>query len=165
MILYNFYTYFSSYPLFHIPTLRRRVQGREYLKDWTFFAEIMSLCAFSAVKAADSVLEGPWTTYIKDSLYVLSPELFFAAAESCIPQNIGVLSSLSWMRACALLALYGLHINKVEIMHQYLGTYLSVVTMNALHDEKNWPANIGVVEVEMRRRLVCVFFLDANISN
>lgn len=122
------------------------------------------MCALSAVKAADKTLEGPWTTYIKDSLYILSPELFFAAAESCMPQNLSVLSSLGWMRTCALLALYGLHTNKVDIMHQYLGTYLGVITLNSFHDEKNWPANVGVVEVEMRRRLVGFLFLHGNTS-
>ena len=58
------------------------------------------------------------------------------------------------MRTCALLALFGIQVGKIEIMHQYLGLYHSLVAMDGLHDEKNWPKEIGIVEIEERRRLV-----------
>jgi hypothetical protein len=61
---------------------------------------------------------------------------------------------LDWMRTCALLALVGIQVGKIEIMHQYLGLYHNLVAMDGLHDEKNWPKEIGIVEVEERRRLV-----------
>lgn len=63
------------------------------------------------------------------------------------------------MCTCALLALYGIQVGKIDIMHQYLGLYHSLVSMDSLHDEKNWPKDIGFVETELRRRLVSAPFL------
>jgi hypothetical protein len=57
------------------------------------------------------------------------------------------------MRTCALMALYGIQVGRIEIMHQYLGVYQSLVAMDGLHDELNWPVS-GIVETELRRRLV-----------
>lgn len=42
-------------------------------------------------------------------------------------------------------------------MHQYLALYRSLVDMDGLHDENNWPKGIGIVETELRRRQVCFF--------
>jgi hypothetical protein len=61
---------------------------------------------------------------------------------------------LNWMRTCAMLALYGIQIGKIDIMHQYLGLYHSQVALDGLHNEVNWPRDIGIIEVEERRRLV-----------
>lgn len=61
------------------------------------------------------------------------------------------------MRTCALLALVGIQAGKIDVMHQYLGLYHSLVAIDGLHDEKNWPKEIGIVEIEERRRLVRVF--------
>lgn len=130
--------------------------SRDYLNDWSFFAEIMSICALSSAKAMDESLIRQWAL---DDFKGLSSEDFYAAAKELVPQMLSDLRSLEWMRTCAMLALYGLHTNKLDVMHQYLGTYLNIVTMDGLHDEENWPKDIGVVEVEMRRRLVCLLQL------
>jgi hypothetical protein len=61
---------------------------------------------------------------------------------------------LDWLRTCGLLALYGIQVGKINIMHQYLGIYHSIVAMDGLHDEKNWPKGEGIVDTEIRRRLV-----------
>ncbi len=39
-------------------------------------------------------------------------------------------------------------------MHRYLGLYHSLVAIDGLHDERNWPKEIVIVEIEERRRLV-----------
>jgi hypothetical protein len=41
------------------------------------------------------------------------------------------------------------------MMHQYLGMYHSLMAMNGLHDENNWP-EMGMVEAEECRRLVSI---------
>jgi len=64
------------------------------------------------------------------------------------------MGSLDWMRTCAILALVGIQFGNIKMMHQYLGTYHTLVAMDGLHDEKNWPRQIDMVEVEERRRLV-----------
>jgi len=70
------------------------------------------------------------------------------------PRDLSAMRGLDWMRTCALLALVGIQVGKIEIMYQYLGLYHSLVVMDSLHDEKNWPKEIGIVEIEERRRLV-----------
>lgn len=71
-----------------------------------------------------------------------------------MPRDLSAMRGLDWMRTCALLALVGIHVGKIEIMHQYLGLYHSLVAMDGLQDEKNWLKEIGIVEIEERRRLV-----------
>lgn len=140
-----------SYPIFHIPTLKRRVKGGEHLQDVGFLAEVMAICAVSAAKVMVTAISGPWMT---SHLSVPTPEVLFGAAEALVPQSPSDLNNLSGMRTCAMLALYGLHMNKHDILHRYLGIYHSIVAIGSTHDERNWPVDIGVVEVEMRRRLV-----------
>lgn len=51
-------------------------------------------------------------------------------------------------------ALYGTQTSNMEMMHQYMGLYQSVVSVDRLYDEKNWPLGLGMIEIETRRRLV-----------
>jgi len=111
----------------------------------------MSICAVSAVKVMVMAIPGPWMT---SHLGGPTSDTFFGAAEALIPQRLGDLSNLSGMRTCAMLALYGLHVDKLDTLHRYLGIYHGIVAIGSFHDERNWPGDIGIVEVEMRRRLV-----------
>lgn len=130
----------------------RRITNRDYLNDPAFFADIMAVCALSSARARDgALLPGRWDT---DFFQSPPPELFFAAAKDTFSQDLGAMRGLDWPRACALLALYGIQVGKISIMHQYLGLYHSMVALDGLHDEKNWPKGIGIVEIELRRRLV-----------
>jgi hypothetical protein len=115
----------------------------------------MAICALSSARARDGALfPGRWgAEHFKNP----SSESFFAAVRETIPQDLTVMRGLDWMRTCALLALYGIQVGKIEIMHQYLGLYHSLVAMDNLYDEKNWPKS-GVVETELRRRLVSVTY-------
>lgn len=111
----------------------------------------MAVCAIASARARDGALfPGRW-----DLEHFKNPtsESFFAAAKETIPQDLSGMRGLDWMRTCALMALYGIQVGRIEIMHQYLGLYHSLVAMDSLHDEKNWPKS-GIVEVELRRRLV-----------
>lgn len=130
----------------------RRTTNREYLTDHAFFADIMAVCALSSARVRDGALfPGRW-----EPEYFQTPpsELFFAAAKDSIPQDLSAMQGLDWLRTCGLLALYGIQVGKINVMHQYLGLYHSLIDMDGLHDEKNWPKGIGIVETELRRRHV-----------
>lgn len=133
----------------------RRTTSREYLTNHAFFADIMAVCALSSARARDGALfPGRWEP---EYFQTPPPELFFAAAKDMIPQDLAAMRGLDWLRACGLLALYGIQVGKTNITNQYLGLYHSLVAMDGLHDEKNWPSGIGIVETELRRRHVRVF--------
>jgi hypothetical protein len=130
----------------------QRTSNREYLTDLAFFADVMAVCAISSARARDGALfRGRWEP---DYFQTPPPELFFTAAKESIPQDLGTMHGLDWLRTCGLLALYGIQVGKINIMHQYLGIYHSIVAMDGLHDEKNWPKGEGIVDTEIRRRLV-----------
>ena len=112
----------------------------------------MSICALASARARDGALfPGRWDI---NRFQEPSSEIFFIAAREALPPDLSAMRGLDWMRTCVLLALYGIQVGKIDIMHQYLGVYHTLVSMDTLHDEKNWPKNIGIVETELRRRLV-----------
>lgn len=116
----------------------------------------MAICAIASARARDGALfPGRWD---QERFKNPSSEAFFAAAKEVMQQDLSSMRGLDWMRTCALLALYGIQVGNIDVMHQYLGVYHSLVSMDKLHDEKNWPKNIGIVETELRRRLVSPYF-------
>jgi hypothetical protein len=142
----------NSFPLFHQQTLLHNVARREYLSNQPAFSDIMSICALASARARDgAVFSGRWpTSYFQQA----STEAFFSAAKDAMPRDLSAMRGLQGMRTCIILALYGIQVGKIDIMHQYLGMYHSFIAMDGLHNEMNWPKNIGIVEVEERRRLV-----------
>jgi hypothetical protein len=126
---------------------------------------MMALCALASARVRDGAMfsshSGPKLS--EDP----SAEQFFGAAVECMPRNLSVMRGFNWMRACALMALYGIQVGKIELMHQYLGMYHNLVSMDALHDEQNWPKNIGLIETQLRRRLVCLkaSFIQQSLIN
>ncbi|PVH84161.1 hypothetical protein DL98DRAFT_512566 [Cadophora sp. DSE1049] len=142
---------YPIFPLFHRGTLLRKIAERQYLRHPGLFAAVMSICALASARARDGALPpGRW-----DPAYFTQPtaETFYEAAKDVIPPDLASSRGLDYMRSFALLALFGVQLGKVEIMHQYLGLYHSLVALDGLHDEKSWPDNIGRVEMEERRRL------------
>ena len=84
--------------------------------DQSFFADIMSICALASARARDGALyPGGW-----DPQHFETPasETYFAAAQEMMPQSLGAMRGLDWMRTCAILALYGIQVGKIDIMHQ-----------------------------------------------
>ncbi|TVY23021.1 Xylanolytic transcriptional activator [Lachnellula hyalina] len=142
---------YPLFPLFHRPSMLDRLRQREYLTNYSFFADIMSICALASSRARDGALfPGRWDT---NRFHEPSSEVFFTAAREALPRDLSAMKGLDWMRTCVVLALYGIQVSNIDIMHQYLGIYHTLVNIDSLHDEKNWPKNIGIVEIEMRRRL------------
>ena len=152
LISVYFEVVYPIFPLFHKGTLLRKIAERGYLKSQELFAAVMSICALASARARDGALPpGRW-----DPAYFNRPpaEIFYAAAKDVMPQDLASSRGLDYMRSCALLSLFGVQLGKVEIMHQYLGIYHALVAVDGLHDEKSWPVNIGIIEMEERRRLV-----------
>ena len=141
----------TRFPFFHRPTLLRRISTREYLSEKAFFAATMSICALASARARDGALYlSKWN---QDYFREPASEDFLAAAIAALPSDWSTMKELDWMRTCAVLALLGIQVGNISMMHQYLGMYHSLMAMNGLHDEKNWP-EVGMVEAEERRRLV-----------
>lgn len=92
-----------------------------------------------------------------DILNEVESETFFNAAKEQVPVNLVTARDHNCMRACALLAITSIQYGQIRVMHQHLGRYYALVAMDGLHDEVNWPKDIGHVEREERRRLVCRF--------
>lgn len=112
----------------------------------------MAICALASARARDGALyPAKW-----NPCYLLEPaaEVFSSAAIAVLPSDWSKMKGLDWMRTCAVLALVGIQVGNIQMMHQYLGTYHTLVAMDGLHDEKNWPKDIDMVKVEERRRLV-----------
>ncbi|KAH6716848.1 Zn(II)2Cys6 transcription factor [Leptodontidium sp. MPI-SDFR-AT-0119] len=142
---------YPIFPFFHQPSMNQGMANRNYLTDLPFFAKIMAICALASARVRDGALSPG--RFNSELYHTPSSESFFAAATGVLPQELGATRGLDWMCTCALLALYGIQVGKIDIMHQYLGLYHSLVSMDSLHDEKNWPKDIGFVETELRRRL------------
>lgn len=146
---------YPIFPLFHRRTLLRKIVARDYLRDRALFATVMSICALCSARIRDGALpSGRW-----DPTYFSQPsaEIFLAAARDVLPTELADLRGMDYMRCCAMLALYSIQVGRTEIMHQYLGLYHALIAMDGMHDEKNWP-DTGIVELELRRRLVCYDF-------
>ena len=140
------------FPLVHRPTLLRKISTREYLSDKAQFAMTMAICALASSRARDGALyPARWNP---DYLREPAAEVFSSAAIAVLPADWTKMKGLDWMRTCAVLALVGIQVGNIQMMHQYLGTYHTLVAMDGLHDEKNWPRDIDMVQVEERRRLV-----------
>lgn len=81
-------------------------------------------------------------------------ETFYEAAKDAIRRNLSTKADYNCMRVCALLAITNIQSGQIRQMHQNLARYHSIVAMEGLHDEANWPKDKGIVETEGRRRLV-----------
>ena len=113
---------------------------------------VMAICALASARARDGALyPAKWNP---DYLREPAAEVFSSAAIAVLPSDWSKMQGLDWMRTCAVLALVGIQLGNIQMMHHYLGRYHTLVAMDGLHDENNWPKNIDMVEVEERRRLV-----------
>ncbi|KAH0072777.1 hypothetical protein KCU60_g17014, partial [Aureobasidium melanogenum] len=77
----------------------------------------------------------------------------FQAARQAIPPDAALSQDFDYMRAYALLAITSIQYGDTPRMNYYLGLYHSFVAVGMLQDENNWPAGLGHVEIEERRRL------------
>ncbi|PMD44836.1 hypothetical protein L207DRAFT_541235 [Hyaloscypha variabilis F] len=163
LVTVYFEVVYPIFPLFHRPTLLRKISTRDYLSDKAQFAMTMAICALASARARDGALyPAKWNP---DYLLEPAAEAFSSAAIAVLPSDWSKMKGLDWMRTCAVLALVGIQVGNIPMMHQYLGTYHTLVAMDGLHDEKNWPREIDMVQVEERRRLFwSIYTLDVYSS-
>jgi hypothetical protein len=116
----------------------------------------MAVCALASARARDgSLYSSRWNVAeLKDP----PSETFYEIAKDSMPVN-NTLSNITardhnCMRACAILAITNIQLGQMRLFYQNLLRYHAIVAMDGLHDEANWPKDIGIVEVEERRRLV-----------
>ena len=142
---------YPIFPLFHQPSFIRSVSRGEYTTKRNLFASTMAVCALVAARVRHGAISNPrWDL---ETLNETSSETFYAEAVRQAAQDEPN-QDHNLMRAHALLAICAIQYGRVRDMHQHLGKYHTLVAMDDLHDEANWPRGIGIVEIEERRRLV-----------
>ncbi|PVH98169.1 hypothetical protein DM02DRAFT_531666 [Periconia macrospinosa] len=142
---------YPVFPFFHRPTLLRKVSRGEYTSHRPLFAAVMAICALSSARVRDGALyTGTWDA---NSLQSPSSEDLFKAAAEAIPSDAPLTQEFDYMRAYALLAITSIQLGDLRKLNYYLCLYHSCTAVGSLHDENNWPADGGFVEIEERRRL------------
>lgn len=142
---------YPIFPLFHRPSFMKKISRGEYMHDRALYSVTMAICALSSARASDNALSNP--TWDIEELSRTSSATFYHCAIDGLPNVDAPEQSLDTMRACALLALAAIQNRNVRHMQAYLGKYHTMVAMDGLHDEANWPPNLDNIELEERRRL------------
>jgi hypothetical protein len=142
---------YPIFPFFHQPSFIRSISRAEYLTDKTLFATTMAICALTSSRVRDGSVTNP--RWHLASLRSTDPDAFYLEAQR---QLVGETSGLdiNVLRAYAVLAIAAIQNGRIRDMHRLIGTYHTLLAMDGLHDESNWPRDIGVIEREERRRLV-----------
>lgn len=153
---------YPIFPLFHQPSFVRRISRAEYTCDRSLFAVTMAVCALVSARVRDGAVFNPrWDV---EGLQEPRPHAYYIEATRQASQ-IPTKSDLNTLRTHAILALAAIQEGKTRDMHEHLGRYHTVLAMEGLHDEDNWPAGLGLVETEERRRLFwSIYTLDVFTS-
>lgn len=142
---------YPIFPFFHQPSFLRRVSRAHYSTDRSFFAVTMAICALIRSRVRDgSITNSRWDL---DALKQPGPEVFYKEAQRQAA-SFGMAAKLDVLRTHAILAITAIQNGNIREMRWHLGTYQSLVAVDGLHDEANWPHEISIVEREERRRLV-----------
>lgn len=153
---------YPIFPLYHQPSFIRSISRGEYTTKRSLFADTMAVCALVSARVRDRAVFNPgWDT---TSLQETEPEVFYREASRQTASD-DIVADLNLMRAHAVLSITAIQHGKIRDMHQHLGRYHTLVAMDGLHDEANWPKGIGIVETEERRRLFwSIYTLDVYTS-
>lgn len=146
---------YPIFPFFHQPSFIRHISRAQYTTDRALFAVTMAVCALVRCRIRDGSVTNPkWNI---DSLREPGPEVFYAESKKQLA-NFDMVASLNVLRAHAILAITAIQNGSIREMRWHLGTYQTLVAVDGLHDESNWPSGIGVIEREERRRLVSGYY-------
>jgi hypothetical protein len=142
---------YPIFPFFHRPSWMHRISRAQYTTDRELYAATMAVCALVSSRVRDGSITNPkWDVH---RLREPKPEVFYAEARKQLA-SLDMVASLNVLRARAILAVAAIQNGDMREMRWQLGTYHTLVAVDGLHDEANWPTGIGVVEREERRRLV-----------
>ncbi|KAJ6786638.1 hypothetical protein PWT90_03728 [Aphanocladium album] len=126
---------YPIFPFFHQPSFSRRIARAEYSQDKALFAVTMAICALVTARVRDGAVSN--TQWDLTAIHI------------------------NMLRAHAVLAIASIQNGKIRDMHLHLGMYHTLVAMDGLHDESNWPTELGTIEREERRRLFwSIYTLD-----
>ncbi|KAI1264360.1 hypothetical protein F5Y18DRAFT_436748 [Xylariaceae sp. FL1019] len=149
---------YPIFPLFHKPSLVRRVSRGEYTSNRPLFISTMVVCALVAGRVRDGSVTNPRWDLV--SLQGLDPDVFFHETQRQLAA-VGDQFDIHIVRAHALVAIAAIQNGRIRDLHKHLGIYHMLVDMYGLHDEANWPVGIGLIEREERRRVFwSIYTLD-----
>lgn len=112
----------------------------------------MAACALSSGRVTDNAVFK--SSQDIEELSRVPSRVFYQAAIDALPKSDLPTGDFNVMRTYALLSLIAIQYGDHRDMQGYLGKYHAMVAMDGLHDEKNWPQGLGIIELEERRRLV-----------
>lgn len=153
---------YPIFPFFHRPSFLRRISRAEYTTDRSLFGVTMAVCALVSGRVRDGAVSNPrWDA---TELSQTPPQVFYEKArEQLRPDPMRV--DLNTLRSHAILAITSIQFGFVREMHYHIGQYHTLVAMDSLHDEAEWPQDMGVIEREERRRLFwSIYTLDIYMS-
>ncbi|MGH7964844.1 MAG: fungal specific transcription factor domain-containing protein, partial [Candidatus Binatia bacterium] len=150
MVELYFEIVYPIFPFFHQPSFMRRISRGQYTTDRALFAATMAVCALISSRIRDGSVTNPkWDL---DALRRPSPEVFYREAKRQL-STFDMSAALNVLRGHAIMAITAIQNGNIREMRWHLGTYQTLVSVDGLHDESNWPGGIGVIEREERRRL------------
>jgi hypothetical protein len=131
-----------------------QISRGEYDTDKDLFPVTMAVCALVSARVQDQAIFNP-SRDLRELSQIPSEKFYDAAVRhSASCDDFRRTHTLNKLRTCALLALTAIQYGKIRDMQLFIGNYNTYVAMDGLHDESNWPQNIGIIETEERRRLV-----------
>ncbi|CEJ86534.1 hypothetical protein VHEMI04132 [[Torrubiella] hemipterigena] len=153
---------YPIFPIFHQPSFTRRISRAEYMHDRALFIVVMAMCALVSRRIRDGAVSNPQWDLL--SLQAVDTSTFMAHATAELASQKPA-SDLNTLRAHAILAITSIQTGNIKDMHFHLGLYHTLVAMDMLHDESNWPKGINAIEREERRRLFwSIYTLDIYTS-
>ncbi|EHK23792.1 uncharacterized protein TRIVIDRAFT_133587, partial [Trichoderma virens Gv29-8] len=151
---------YPIFPFFHQPSFTRKISRAEYNTNQSLFATTMAVCALVGGRVRDgSVMNPRWDVQAlqRETL----PDTFYAEAKRQLLDNGVESSDFNILRGHAIMAITAIQNGKIRDMHHHLGIYHTLMAMDGLHDEVNWPSGIGIIEREERRRMFwSIYTLD-----
>lgn len=144
---------YPIFPFFHQPSFTRKISRAEYNSNKPLFATTMAVCALVSGRVRDgSVMNPRWDVQAlqRETL----PDTFYAEAKRQLLNDGCDSSDFNILRGHAVMAITAIQNGKIREMHHHIGIYHTLMDMDGLHDEANWPSGIGIIEREERRRMV-----------
>lgn len=144
---------YPIFPFFHQPSFTRKISRAEYNYNKPLFATTMAVCALVSGRVRDgSVMNPRWDVQAlqRETL----PDTFYAEAKRQLLDDGCESSDFNILRGHAIMAITAIQNGKIREMHHHIGIYHTLMDMDGLHDEVNWPSGIGIIEREERRRMV-----------
>lgn len=136
---------------FHWPTFSKDVRAKRYLRDRSFYALTMAVCATASARIQEKAPLPPSSLNL--NFASIPPSRVFY--QECM-DTLNRLKDVDFniMRTEALLGMLDLQYNDLGGCVGHLHRYWAMSTISGFHDEANWPVAITEIDLQERRRLV-----------